>query len=101
VASLKEASQKRVAADPKFQQVQKDIERYLARKSRKTVSLNEETMKRERDEDKATREVEKEEEEHETKTDKPVFAKSEYNNEVLHIALDYFSLLKAAKTAAR
>ncbi|MEK6257136.1 MAG: carboxy terminal-processing peptidase [Planctomycetota bacterium] len=101
VASLKEASQKRVAADPKFQQVQKDIERFLARKNRKSVSLNEETMKRERDEDKATREVEKEEEEHETKTDKPVFAKTEYNNEVLQIALDYYSQLKAAKTAAR
>jgi carboxyl-terminal processing protease len=101
VAALKEASQKRVAADPKFQQVAKDIERYLARKNRKTVSLNEEAMKREREEDKAAKDVEKEEEENETKTDKPVFAKTEYNNEVLMIALDYFSQLKAAKTAAR
>ncbi len=101
VAALKEASQKRVAVDPKFQQVAKDIERYLARKNRKTVSLNEEAMKRERDDDKAAKEVEKEEEENETKSDKPVFAKSEYNNEVLQIALDYFSQLKAAKTAAR
>ncbi len=101
VAALKVASQKRVAADPKFQQVAKDIERYLARKNRKTVSLNEEAMKRERDDDKAAKEVEKEEEENETKSDKPVFAKSEYNNEVLQIALDYFSQLKAAKTAAR
>lgn len=101
VAALKEASQKRVAVEPKFQQVAKDIERYLVRKNRKTVSLNEETMKRERDDDKAAKEVEKEEEENETKTDKPVFAKTEYNNEVLQIALDYFSQLKAAKTAAR
>ncbi len=101
VAALKEASQKRVAADPKFQQVAKDIERYLARKNRKTVSLNEEAMKRERDDDKAAKEVEKEEEENETKSDKPIFAKTEYNNEVLQIALDYFSQFKAAKTAAR
>lgn len=101
VAALKEASQKRVAVEPKFQQVAKDIERYLVRKNRKTVSLNEETMKRERDDDKAAKEVEKEEEENETKADKPVFAKTEYNNEVLQIALDYFSQLKAAKTAAR
>ena len=101
VAALKEASQKRVAVDPKFQQVAKDIERYLARKNRKTVSLNEEAMKRERDDDKAAKEVEKEEEENETKSDKPVFAKTEYNNEVLQIALDYSSQLKAAKTAAR
>jgi carboxyl-terminal processing protease len=102
IAALKEASQKRVAADPKFQSREKDIERYLAKKNRKTVSLNEETMRKERDEDKAAREVEKEEEDRETKADQlPVFAKTEYDNEVLHIAFDYASLLKAAKTAAR
>lgn len=102
VAALKEASQKRVAVDPKFQQRAKDIERYLAKKNRKTISLNEETLKREREEDKAARELEKEEEERETKADQlPVFAKTEYDNEVLHIAFDYASLLKAAKTAAR
>jgi carboxyl-terminal processing protease len=101
IAALKEASQKRVAADPKFQQREKDIQRYLARKNQKTVSLNEETLKRERDEDKAARDVAKDEEERETKNDRPVFAKDEYDNEVLHIASDYASLLKAAKTAAR
>ncbi|MBS0203514.1 MAG: carboxy terminal-processing peptidase [Planctomycetes bacterium] len=101
ISALKEASEKRVAADPKFQLREKDIERYLARKSRKTVSLNEQTMAKERDEDKAERDVEKEEEERETKTDLPVFAKTEYNDEILHIAFDYASLLKAAKTAAR
>ena len=101
ISAMKDASQKRIAADPKFQMREKDIERYLARKSRKTVSLNEETLTKERDEDKAAREVEKEEEERETKTDLPVFAKTEYNDEILHIAFDYASLLKAAKTAAR
>jgi carboxyl-terminal processing protease len=102
IAGLKEASQKRIAVDPKFQQRVKDIERYRARKNRKSVSLNEETLKREREEDKAARDVEKEEEERETKgADLPVFAKTEYDNEVLHIAFDYASLLKAAKTAAR
>jgi carboxyl-terminal processing protease len=100
IAQLKEASQKRVAMDPKFQQRARDIERYLSRKNRKTISLNEETLKREREDDKAARDVEKEEEERETKADKlPVFAKTEYDNEVLHIAVDYVSLLKAAKTA--
>ena len=102
VAALKDASAKRIIADAKFQQRAKDIERYLARKNRKVVSLNEETLRRERDEDKAARDVEKEEEERETKADKlPVFAKTEYDDEVLHIAVDYASLLKAAKTAAR
>lgn len=102
IAALKEASAKRVAHDPKFQQRAKDIERYLARKNRKSVSLNEETLTKEREDDKAARDVEKDEEERETKADKlPVFAKTEYDDEVLHITADYASLLKAAKTAAR
>ena len=101
VMALRDNSQRRVAADPKFQQTQKDIERYLARKNRKSVSLNEDTLRSEREEDKAAKEVEKEEEEHETKADTaPVFAKSEYNDEILRIAEDYTSLLKSQKTAA-
>ena len=53
------------------------------------------------EEEKAAKEVEKAEEEHETKSDKaPVFAKSEYNDELLHITVDYASLLKSQKTAA-
>ncbi len=101
VTSLRESSQRRVAADPKFQQTLKDIDRYLLRKSRKSVSLNEETLRSERDEDKAAKDVEKEEEEHETKSEKaPVLAKSEYNGELLSIAVDYAALLRAQKTAA-
>ncbi|WP_373651799.1 MULTISPECIES: carboxy terminal-processing peptidase [unclassified Schlesneria] len=101
VMSLRENSQRRVASDAKFQQVQKDIERYLARKNRKSVSLNEVTLRAEREEDKAAREVEKEEEEHETKADTaPVFAKTEYNDELLRITEDYTSTLKSQKTAA-
>jgi len=101
VMALRDNSQRRVAADPKFQQTQKDIERYLARKNRKSVSLNEEALRSEREEDKAAKEVEKEEEEHETKADTaPVFAKTEYNDEILRIAEDYTSLLKSQKTAA-
>ena len=87
--------------DPKFQQTLKDIDRYLARKSRKSVSLNEDNLRAEREEDKAAKEVEKEEEEHETKSESaPVFAKTEYNNELLYITSDYTGLLKSQKTAA-
>ncbi|WP_010585947.1 carboxy terminal-processing peptidase [Schlesneria paludicola] len=101
VSVLKTDSEKRVAADPKFQQTLKDIDRYLARKSRKSVSLNEETLRKEREEDKAAKEVEKEEEEFETKSDKtPVLAKTEYNTELMAIAVEYAGLLKAQKTAA-
>ena len=100
LASIREGSQRRVAQDPKFQQVLKDIDRYVARKSRKTVSLNEDTLRKEREEDKAAKEVEKEEEEHETKSEQaPVLAKSEYNAELLSICSDYAGLLRAQKTA--
>lgn len=102
VAALKEASERRVAVDPKFQQAAKDIERYLVRKNRKSVSLNEETLRKEREEDKAAKDVEKEEEEHETKGDKaPVLAKTEYNTELLSIAVDYAGLLKSQNAAAK
>ncbi len=101
VGTLRDNSQKRIAVDPKFQQTLKDIDRYLARKSRKSVSLNEDNLRAEREEDKAAKEVEKEEEEHETKSESaPVFAKTEYNTELLYITSDYTGLLKSQKTAA-
>jgi carboxyl-terminal processing protease len=101
VSTLRSNSQHRVELDPKFQQTMKDIDRYLSRKNRKSVSLNEETLRGEREEEKAAKEVEKAEEEHETKSDNaPVFAKSEYNDELLSIASDYAGLLKSQKTAA-
>jgi len=101
VNTLKESSQHRVASDPKFQQTLKDIDRYLSRKNRKSVSLNEETLRAEREDNKAAEDVEKAEEEHETKREKaPVFAKTEYNGELLSIASDYAALVKAQKTAA-
>jgi carboxyl-terminal processing protease len=102
VSTLRENSQRRIAIDPKFQQTLKDIDRYVARKNRKTVSLNEDTLKRERDEDKAAKEVEKEEEEHESKPENaPVLAKTDYNSELLAISIDYAELLRAQKTAAK
>ncbi|MDP1798825.1 MAG: carboxy terminal-processing peptidase [Planctomycetaceae bacterium] len=101
IAGLRETSAKRIAADPKFAEIKKDIERYLTRKNRKTVSLNEETLQKERDEDKAANEVAKEEEEKENGTGEgPVFKETDYNKEVLHIAADYLHLLRQARTAA-
>ena len=100
--TLRYNSQRRVASDPKFQQTLKDVDRYLARKNRKSVSLNEETLRTEREEEKAAKDVEKEEEEHENKSaEAPVLAKTEYNDELLHITVDYATLLKAQKTAAK
>ena len=50
-SDLQSSSQARVAQDEDFQKVQEAIRRYLERKSRKTMSLNEETLRKEREED--------------------------------------------------
>jgi len=102
VSSLRDASQKRVAADTKFQEIQTDVNKYLERKSRKSVSLNEAQLRSERAADKAAEKVAQEEEEKETKgTEGPIYPDNEYNKEVLHVAVDYLQLLRQAKTAAR
>ena len=48
VSTIRDGSRKRVAASSDFQKIEKDIEKYLARKQRKTVSLNEEDLRKER-----------------------------------------------------
>lgn len=102
VAALRDGSRNRIKADPKFQEIEKSIDRYQTRKNRKTVSLNEEQLRSERDADKAEQEVEKEEQEHESGTKEgPIFPANEYNNEALHVALDYVGLLSHAKTAKK
>jgi len=102
VASVQGESRERVQADPKFQEVQKDIDRFLARKNRKSVSLNEETLRSERDAEKAAQEVEKEEQERESGTaEGPIFPENEYNKEALHVMLDYIGYLTGAKTAKK
>jgi carboxyl-terminal processing protease len=102
VTTLRDSSQRRVAVDAKFADVKKDIDRFVARKNRKAVSLNEETLRKEREEDKAADDVAKEEEDKATAAaDAPVFAETDYNKEVLRIALDYVQQLRQIKTAAR
>lgn len=102
VAGLRDASQKRVAADAEFGKIQKDIQRYLDRKTRKFVWLNEDKLRAERDADKAANETEKEEEERETKRGQgPIYPKTAYNDEILRISLDYVGLLRQGQTAAK
>ncbi len=102
---LKLESEKRVAASEDFKKVKKQIERYVKRKNRKTVSLNEEVLgkqrkieeeelealfpelKKEKDKDKNKKK----------KEEKEVFPQGFYNDEVLHITADYATLLKQAK----
>lgn len=102
VSALREASQKRISSDDEFGRIQKDIQRYLERKSRKFVWLNEEKLRAERDADKAADEATKEEEERETKRGQgPIYPQTAYNDEILRISLDYVDLLRHGRTAAK
>ncbi|MGQ0637383.1 MAG: carboxy terminal-processing peptidase [Planctomycetaceae bacterium] len=96
---IREYSRKRVVSSPDFQKVERDVEKYLARKQRKTVSLNEEELRKERvEEEQKTREKA---ESTDDLTEGPVFPDSAYNNEVLAITLDYLAQLKEARTAKK
>lgn len=100
VSALVQRDRKRVAADPDFNKIEKDIEKYLARKQRKSVSLDEEVLRKER--------VDEEQKNNKDKTDTPddfgegpIFPDNGYNNEVLSITLDYLGLLRETKTAKK
>jgi carboxyl-terminal processing protease len=79
-----------------FKQVQRNIDRYQQQKNRKTINLNEAKFLAERAELNADREEEKELEELSHSKHKVFDEKSFYNQEVLHIALDYLELVKLA-----
>lgn len=107
VKMLQQRSKKRVAADPEFQKNEKEIERYVSRKNRKTITLNESKLRAEREEDKSDEDKKKEDEEkdkdkddpNKEKEEGPVFPESFYNDEILSISLDYIDLLNGRKTA--
>ncbi len=102
VATIRDNSQRRVVSAPKFQEIQKEIDRYLARKNRKAIPLNEDTLRQERQAEKAEEDIAKEEQERESGTKNgPIYPVSDYNNEALHVTLDYVVLLTEAKTAKK
>ncbi|MEQ9409059.1 MAG: carboxy terminal-processing peptidase [Fuerstiella sp.] len=96
-------SAKRVEADRDFQKVNSNISRYLERKNRKTISLNEETLRREEEELKREREEEEETMKKASGNDdeKDIFANDFYNKELLNITLDYSQLLNGQQTVSR
>ncbi|MEZ6055222.1 MAG: carboxy terminal-processing peptidase [Planctomycetaceae bacterium] len=108
IADVKQRSQQRVAASKDFTTMQNVIARYLEKKNRKVVSLNETKLKAERELDKAVqkmggeldpeKEAEKELEAEQNGT-KPVFPDNYYNSELLNISLDYLQDLKAFAAA--
>lgn len=104
ISALREASKQRIAKSEDFAKVKEDIDQYLARKERKSIPLNEEELRAERDSDKKDKDKDKtetDEDEPEDSRHGPIFPDKFYNNEVLHIAADYAGLLKHAKTASK
>ncbi|MBI3863795.1 MAG: carboxy terminal-processing peptidase [Planctomycetia bacterium] len=99
-SAIRENSRKRVAASDDFQKVDKDIEKYLARKQRKAVSLNEDDLRKERvEEEQKTRE--KAETSNDEFSEEPVFPDNSYNNEVLTILSDYVGMLTGANVSKK
>lgn len=96
ITSLQEASRKRIQADTEFQRVQSDIQKYLNRKERKSISLNLAELQKER-----TKEEEALDEPPTPKSNAPVFPSGAYNNEVISIAVEYLKLLNESKTARK
>ncbi len=98
---LQERSVQRRKEDPKFQKEQKAIQRYLERKERHEISLNEKKYK---EETTLSNEEEKEKEELENKTTKghterDPWESGYYNDEVVAIVRDYITLGQDILTA--
>jgi carboxyl-terminal processing protease len=99
ISSLQERSRKRIANNEEFQKIEKDIARYVERKKRKSITLNEEELRKERlDEEQKTKDLVDNADE---AADGPVFPSNAYNNEVLSVTLDYATLLRETKTAKK
>ncbi|MFM9963808.1 MAG: carboxy terminal-processing peptidase [Planctomycetaceae bacterium] len=101
ISYLRDRSDKRVSADVKFTEIKKDIARYLDRKNRKSISLNESVLRSERNQDKKEQ-AETDKDDPSTRgKDAPIFPDETYNNEVLQISLDYATLLKNPQAAQK
>jgi carboxyl-terminal processing protease len=98
VSALRDGSRKRVSENPEFQKTEGEIAKFLDRKSRKAVSLNEAELLKERsdEENKVKEKIEAEE-----SGEGPVFADNAYNTELLTISLDYLALLRETATAKK
>jgi carboxyl-terminal processing protease len=101
ISHLRNRSQRRIAAEPKFQEIQKDIERYLERKNRRSISLNESVIKAERAIDKKEQAEAEKLDDPTTRGNQPIFPPEAYNDELLQISLDYATLLRNPQAAQK
>ncbi len=93
LATLRERSAARVAADEDFVKVARDIAQYKKRKEEKTISLVESEFAKQWNEGKAADDEEKKlEEEMETRR-RPVVKQDFYFNEAMNVTVDYLKAL--------
>ncbi len=101
VSALQKNSETRVSQDKDFQRVERAVSRYLERKTRTKISLNADTVRKEREEDEKANKADKiDEEEKDPDADDPIFPENFYNNEALNIALDYVAALNGNLTVS-
>ena len=104
VALLNERSADRRKADPKFQKLDEQIKKYIERKARHSISLNEAKFRAEYvpedPEEKAAEEKAKKERKKKKFNEREVWASDFYNDEVIHIVTDYLSLGSKVLAAA-
>jgi carboxyl-terminal processing protease len=104
VAQLNERSADRRKADQKFQKLDDQIKKYIDRKARHSISLNEAKFRSEYvpddPEEKAAEEKLKKERKKKKFAEREVWASDFYNDEVIHIVTDYLTLGSKVLAAA-
>lgn len=93
-------SKARTESAEDFQKTQRNIERYLERKNRKTISLCESVLRKEEEELKREREQEEDtiKKASGQDTDDDIFKDDSYNRELLNISVDYVELRESLRT---
>ncbi len=95
VATLRERSAGRRKDDPKFRKLDDQIKKFLQRKNRHAISLNEAKFKAEYipdDEDKSADEKAKKDRKKKKYTEREIWPTDFYNDEVIRIVTDYLNL---------
>ena len=101
VAALAASSSKRIAANTDFTKDQDAIQKFLERKKRKTVSLNEATVRKEIADNKQDDADKTDSDDKDLPKTPPVFRDDHYSNEVLQITIEYIRQLKQANLVGR
>lgn len=103
VAALQKNSEVRITANEDFKKVEQGIQRFIERKNRKEISLQESVLRAERETDKAIADEEKKQtgEEEEQKKNAEIFPKNFYNDELLNVSLDYVAGLQGRLTVKK